>query len=347
MDKSLELTLNSYFNDGLKKSLGYGDSFLHSVYNSSQDIIFFKNSNRIFQLGNILKSNPDLVSQLKSVLISLLEKYYKDLSYVKLQFNDQGFGIVLIRGEYMSKLEKQNIDTYVNIIRNLDTVEAIDQLCRSSKDINKVCKSEELWRQLIKSIYNFRYKHRYNYERLYKEYLVYRTYDKAPDSLYPYVSNFKHFNDIWYFIRFIFNEGILPPKDYDMFDAATLYMGDRELFELIIKYCSESNKGGCHNITESLEYGIIEALDRVDPEQIINAIKTIDGIIYKGKNLTQDFIYKLLLALNDISKYDTELLITIRENSKFEQAIVYAISKASSKDYDLINSVKYAFHIKS
>lgn len=356
MDKSLELTLTSYFNVYLKKSLNYSDTFLPPIYEPKGNIIFFKNSNGIFQLGNILRGSPDLTSQLKDILVSFLRKYYGDnLFYVKLKFDGNGFGIIFIMKEEVPDISRQNIDTYFNIIQHLDTVEDIDQFCRSSTITNEACKLEELWRKLITAIYPFKYSRRYNYEKLYKEYVTYKTHDiQDEDGMYPYVKNLNEFESMWYFIRFLFDEGIIKLDErsiYETYLQPIIYMRDKQLFDDAVEHFKSIDIDPYYlQYTISGDFSIAEIINTQDFKRLINLVDFTKGLIYKdvdlGYLISKDILYDLEILIKD----KDPIIKKLRSNENFKEAVKHLMFALGNlidhSDYLIAESVELGLNIR-
>ena len=352
MDKNLARYLDSYFNDTLKKSLGYGDSFIPPIY--KDNMIFFKNIDAIYQLGNILRANVDLTSQLKSVLLTLLRNSYKDLDYIKLSFNDQGFGIILGRREGIN-LGENNIDTYMNIISKLDSVEQIDEFCRSSRQINQICRSKELWRKLIKSVYNFPYKYEYNYKKLYKGYIIYKSYVVKGLSDIQVLS-FSHIDSIWNFIKFLQNEGLINPEDYKYYINYTIWMGDKEFFDLIINYYSLKNVNEFEMTNLVYNLNLISVFPSIFETRynklLSNLIYFTKGLIYKGVNIENMIIAGIFNRLTILIENHSGTIESLKHNDEFKRLIKDNILDGILKPvtdpdmFVLINKIKMKLNIE-
>lgn len=225
MDSNLRNLILNYFNVTLKSSLGYRESYLPPTYNPYEGIIFFGklNPNQPEDLKGILWSNPKIVSQLKENLISVLSPHFENLQEIKLIFNINGFGIDIQRGN----IQMLNVDPYVNIAVNLDTLEQLDNFCKSSHEILNVCRTKEFWRSLLHKIFPKTYKGVYNYERVYKGYLG----DKS--------GNFEQ-NNLEY-AKFLLNEDFARPYQYENLMISTIRLGDTHNFDKLYDYLKSTN----------------------------------------------------------------------------------------------------------
>ena len=233
--------LSSYINSTLRDKLGYRETYSFPFLNEDKNIIYFnKDLSSHFDLKSILTSNKDLVISLKQTFKEFLlrEIEERNIKEIKLLIDDKlgkrGIGIILVQ----ESVEMIDINPYVEIFSHFETAEQIDEYCRSNKSIMKnICGKKELWRGLIKKVYPFLFKHEYNYEKLYKEYLKYKTYiidektglpmvrnpeyyrPRLPDMTYsstPDPLPFKEVNldTIPEIIKFLILEGIILPKYY-------------------------------------------------------------------------------------------------------------------------------------
>ena len=234
--------LSSYINITLRNKLGYRETYSFPSLNEDKNIIFFtKDLSSNFDLKGMLLSNKDLVISLKQTFKDFLlrEIESRNIKEIKLLIGDKpgerGIGIILIQ----EQVEMIDINPYVEIISHFDTAEQIDEYCRSNKNTVSICKKKELWIGLIKKVYPFTYKGEYNYEKLYKEWLMYRTYKIDRESGLPlginpeysdsYVtSGLSHIvgthvevklSNISEIVKFLLLEGIINPKYYKYYFA--------------------------------------------------------------------------------------------------------------------------------
>ena len=171
--------LHEYLNGSLRDQLNFREKYSFPFLNDDKNIIYFtKDSTPNFDLKGMLTSNKELVIKLKQTFKEFLlrEIEERNITEVKLLIDDKpgkrGIGIIIIQ----EQVEMIDVNPYVEIISHFDTAEQIDNYCKSNKTTMSICKRKELWRGLVKKVYPFKYKHEHNYEKLYKQYLLYKTY---------------------------------------------------------------------------------------------------------------------------------------------------------------------------
>lgn len=240
MDENLALTLETYFNGELQADLKYVDKYDKPIYLPGERMIFFKRKFKVGDFGIMLYNDPQLVTNIKTLLLDLLSNYFQGIYDIKLEFTPDGFAI-----QILSSLLGLNTDFYFNIFKHFETPEQIDNFCMTNKDAMELCRSKDFWRMLFKSVYNFPYKYEYNYQQLYKEYLIY-TQKKKMYEEYRYL---KSIGDIsltrkWIgvepsskytkeLINFFFKEGIDDPADYLFYIWPSLYLGNQEIIQKV------------------------------------------------------------------------------------------------------------------
>ena len=239
MRKSLLDTLYDYVNGTLRDDLRFREQYSYPIYLPNEYTIFFNkiDKDQPEDLKNILISYPDSVIQVKQIFKEFIESNINDVDKINLIFDNNGFGIKFSRGEPTN----MNIDSYVNIISGLSTVEEIDNFCRSNKEFNKICHNEELWRKLLKREYSFKYKKEYDYERLYKEIKFYKSYNINTNGL-PNVISILEYNRMGELLRFLFGEKIIKPENYSDFLRFAVQVGDEGVINEIYEYYKSINR---------------------------------------------------------------------------------------------------------
>lgn len=312
MDKNLALTLDTYFNDKLWSSLGYTDKYDIPVYISGERMIFFKRKSGSDDFGRILYDNPQLLVSVKNILLDLLNNYYDDIIEVKLKFDKQGFGIILIS----ASLTTLNIDAYVNILKQFNTTEEIDNFCRSTKELKQVCKSKELWRGLFKSIYDFPYKYEYNYEQLYKQYLIYKS------SMWQGIQNL---------LTFLFKEDVVKSEEYGAYLLPSIYSGNKEVFDIILRNYMDKNLSLVKITNLLINEDILgNIFFNEDHNLLLNIVDMTNGIIYKGVNIGHYIIQKVVDFMDVAGGSDDKnleyMMKNIYSNKNFGRVFNHMIS---------------------
>ena len=178
-----------------KYKLNFRELYLAPKFDTERNVIFLRKALNFFDLKDYLINDKDLVGRVKQDIINILELYVGNIKDIKLLIEDHpddltapsgaapksGIGIKIIQEESMFP----DINPNVEIASHFDTAEQLDNYCRSSKTMKDICESEDFWRLLIKKVYNFPYSHEYNYEKLYKDYLRYKSYQKDIDTGLP------------------------------------------------------------------------------------------------------------------------------------------------------------------
>ena len=230
MDPELSDVLSHYFDVTLKKALGYRESYSSPTYDPYEGVIKFRkiDLNQPEDLKNVLVSNRDIVSQLKTNLISVLLPYFENLESISLIFDSDGFGIDIQRGN----MKMLNVDPYVLIASRFATIDDLDNFCRSSKEAMTTCRTKEFWRGLLKQIYPGEYRGDYNYEHVYKGYIILRNPPLNYNPVYH--------NRLKEYINFIKNENLMTLDElYDRILRSVIKLHDHKLFKKIYKYNQE------------------------------------------------------------------------------------------------------------
>src|SRR5579872_1067695 len=88
MDKDMLTSLYHYFSSTLESSLGYSNTLSFPTFKSDNLIHFDYLSVGDYPLDVILISNPDIVKDIKAVLIAFFSNYYENLESVNLVLTD-------------------------------------------------------------------------------------------------------------------------------------------------------------------------------------------------------------------------------------------------------------------
>lgn len=302
MDENLASTLQTYFNVTLSHTLGYSSRFFKPTYLQEEGTIFLKRENWSRDFDMMIRYNPYVVTKLKQELLDLLNSYFGNLTDISLTFNESGFVITLISDIQMGL----NIDIYVNLLKQLHTVEDVDNFCRSSKETMLACRSKRLWRMLFTSIYDFPYKHQYNYEKLYKEYLIYKSYG-VNEGLYPNITDKRQFRSIKNLLNFLIKEDVIRPENYGIFIWPIIYTGDKESWVKIFNYYI-NNEDKIKILLEKLTliHGkrgneLKTILQELDSETLNNLFELSSlGDIQKSISPTYNLIARLLFDLSSM-----------------------------------------------
>lgn len=286
--------LYEYINSDLRDRLNFREKYSYPFLNDDKNIIFFKkDSSPNFDLKDILVRNKDLITNLKQTFKNFLlqEIEARNIDEVKLIIDDKaekrGFGIIIIQ----ESVEIMDIYPYVEIMSHFDTAEQINDYCRSNKIMRNICGKKELWISLIKKIYPFKYKYEYNYEKLYKEYLKYKTYKidektglplkKRVPAMDNYPYTYVNLDSISEIVNFLMSEAILLPKYYKYYFAKLFernmdqnylqllinkirnILNDQEYQELIEHYLNNSLLVEIDE-NENMDYDLIKIFMRLD-----------------------------------------------------------------------------------
>lgn len=273
----MESTLINYFNTVLKDNLDYRETYESPIYTSDGNIFF--NVSGPDDLKNLLIGNPEITKQLKEALLSALKTYYSDLTSINLRFSPGTFEIILGR----NPLGMIEVDPYVNIASRFDTVDQLNDFCRSSKDTLNICKTKEFWRSLIRVVYPQRYKGEYNYEQVYKGYLNIKN---SPSEDVIGLSDVNNSVDVSSYARFLFDEGLVPSQYYRKFILLAIYFGATLIFNQIVDYIND-----IQNVNDLILTGFYDAVKNGNVEYISNLL----GIISNNDKIVtaKDLILKL------------------------------------------------------
>ena len=260
----LKHDLLNYFNGNLRRNLGFREHYFFTRFENGT--IFFNISpGDSGDLYNILVSNPEITVRLKQELTMFLSSYFSDLINVGLSFNNNIFEIILERNPF----QMINVNPYVTIASNLDTVEQINNFCRSSKGALDACKTTAFWRSLLKSIYPKPYKGEYKYEAAYKGYLQLKPY-LFRDVLVPITTlNSEYASE---YLRFLYNEEFIPLEDYKKFAMLAVKFGLDSVFQKIYTNISEKDR---ESMIKSLEANVQMSIAMEDVSYITNFFRMV------------------------------------------------------------------------
>lgn len=295
MDEDLQQSLYVYFNDVLKKSLGYLENYHQPYFAPEENTIFFDriDESQPEGLKDILSSNPDIAAQLKQTLFESISQYYKDLISVKLIFNSKGFGIVLktfepavILPQMMSYLPELSVDNYVEIAKNFETVSQLNEFCRSTSSINGICKANEFWSRLLSIAYPYVNQRGYNSEKVYKGYLTYKYYKDNPGLL----NSYKNLSSTGEYVKFLIgNQLLLTLEDRISILNISIQLNLDTIFD-------EFLSGGVTPLIENLKKVFFTEFNMDNVDYIINFFRMLllnDNII-----IFINFIYAIMIALH-------------------------------------------------
>lgn len=334
MNSDLRDILSNYFNNSLKQSLNYRENYSTPIYIPTEGIIVFNNLTQFDDLKNILISSPQTVTRLKETLFVALFPYFDNLEGIELLFNEREFGIILERGKYTSL----SIDPYVNLAGNFDTVEQLDNFCRSTKETLGICRTNEFWVNLVKRIYPEKYKGEYNYEKVYKGYLIFNNPSEN--------ANIGASGRLDEYIKFVTDEGFVPDdKLYRRLLLVSVYLGDERLFYRVINYYGKWQKSDAasDHVTDDFK----EAVTKGDIKYVTNyvrmaslgSINFLDGItgpevIWSTKiwRLVYNKMYDLITnSPVDVSRHYKNII------SHFNNMVI--INAITHNDTDLLDQV--------
>jgi hypothetical protein len=294
MDQLLN-SLDKYINEGLKKSLKYTEEYKYPKYIPDKDMILFKKKlTGPSGLKKILVSNPQVVQDLKLSMKKFISKYINNIKGINLYFNADGdFGFILLYNNEKIYFDILDTNTNANIASHLKNVDDTKSYCESSKDMTEVCQTDEFWRLLIKKVYNFPYKNEYNYEKLYNQYLLYKSFE-INETLYPMVDNAKYFDQLDEMFRFLFHEDLIKEEDYNMFIVAIIQIGDikliNKLFSVIKEYpFDETIKDEFFNNNIKFISNLLS----------LNLTDVYDGDLNEKNLLTKDYILDMIVDIVD------------------------------------------------
>ena len=214
--------LHEYINGSLRDQLNFREKYSFPFLNDDKNIIYFtKDSTPNFDLKGMLTSNKELVIKLKQTFKDFLlrEIEERNITEVKLMIDDKpgkrGIGIIIVQ----EQVEMVDVNPYVEIISHFDNPSQIDNYCRSNRSIMSICKRKELWRSLVKKVYPFKYKHEYNYEELYKNYLRVRNDEVFMKLLLgyetrPYEITYFKYSHVPELVKFVIFEDMVHERNY-------------------------------------------------------------------------------------------------------------------------------------
>ena len=295
MDEELSSILIIYFNNILKNSLKYRETYNPPIYSRGGNILFTRD--KFDDLKNILVSNVNITRQLKDELFDVLKDYYLDLTSINLEFSPEGFEIILER----NPLNTLNVDPYVNIASNFDTVEQLDDFCRFNRGMMRICRTKEFWRNLLKVVYPEVYKGDYKYEAVYKGYLS--VLNKDIIRLSDILSDMNVFE----YIKFMINEDLITTQNYRKFIIPAIYLNSLSSLGKIIEYA-----GNIKNISDIIRPEFYEAIRIGSVRYMSNLLNIIsnDNRILNVKHLIWDLLDQ------DKFLWDINVIDVLREYAK-------------------------------
>lgn len=283
----LKHELLNYFNGDLRANLGFRERYFFDRFENGT--IFFNALGESVDLYNILASNHEITVRLKQELITFLSSYFSDLDNVRLSFNNSTFGIILER----NPSQIINVNPYVNIASNFDTVEELDNFCQSSKGTLDVCKTKEFWKSLLESVYPGPYKGEYKYEPAYKGYLQVKPYLDR-DVLAPTPTMKSEY--IGEYLRFLYGEELIPLKDYKKFVILAVNFGLTPIFQKIYTNISAEDR---KLMIDYLEGGVQMSMATKNVVYITNFFRMVPVTLINNVNLMGE--------IKMVSKYDLNL----------------------------------------
>lgn len=265
MDENLVRTLDNYFNDELRLTLGYKLQFYKPTYVSEKRMILFKRKNKSRDFDIMLRNNPELTITVKQVLFDLLSNYHQGIYDIKLEFTNDSFAI-----QMLTSLLGYGIDFYFNLFKQFETPQQIDTFCITNKDAMELCRSNGFWERLFKTVYNFPSGKLYNYFQLYKEYLIYR-FNGVSEKLFQNTITKEESNSIKNFIHFLIGEDLVKPENYNLFLWPIIYNDDEESWIKALSYY-QNNEDKKRIFLNTLSMTNFQDKD----ERIKNMIKNFD-----------------------------------------------------------------------
>lgn len=294
MEQRLLKAFDTYFNNILKRALGYDDTFEISIKLNLRQITLLKYGTS--QLISRLVSDNRLLIKIEEELLHAFRTNNPNISYVKILLPATGLMII----NYGFSLKGlHDIGIYANIYSKLPTKE-LNNLCLIGRDFDAICNNNVFWIELFKNRFgeipdwipkNINYKKFYmdilNYLEFNKNfranlYLMefnkaYR--DKIKDKIVTLLNNLDKYS-----LLYIIHKKILK-KDYINYILDSKYVLDFEIVNYLKKYLSQYQ-------TQQL-------------------FQTIIGAAFDRTKFTQDIpkILELYLSLVDTLKYYSDQYI--------------------------------------
>ena len=344
MRKSLLDTLHDYVDITLREDLNFREKYRYPIYYPDDYLIFFPKieMDQSEDLKDILVSSPEIVAQVKQVFKDFIDTNVNVTDRINLILNDEGFGVKFTRGAEL------NLDTYAGVISRMDTVQEIDNFCRSTRELITVCRNKELWRNLIKKVYPFAYKHEYNYERLYKGYLIYNKY-RAPKSfrISP-VKTITEFDKMDEIVKFMFKEGLINESDYICFLELAVQVGNKELINVIYNYYASTDS--FEDVQDTLLKFLTSSVGEDEVKIVTNFFKLVYPILKVGIPDKEFKDYMIKSVAKEIrSKEMHELVVNefdFREysgwrmfNERVIDATLYFIKRSHERSIELLRAI--------
>src|SRR5579863_1326612 len=172
----MEREFQEYFNFTLRNALRYPETFTLDFYQGK----FILHPSEKSGLIDLIRSNPEIKSQLLKTVSKFLRKYIPSASNVV--FSTDGTNLIVNYSleELTSTIPtKSYLQAYANIASNLN-VDQLNDFCTYNKEFHEVCKDPVFWITLFKERFPKRYKeikNVNNWEPLYKALLYYLDKD--------------------------------------------------------------------------------------------------------------------------------------------------------------------------
>ena len=148
MENKLINSFGEYFNNILKNTLGYKETFTVKV--NLNDKIISLISNYPSQLINMLRSNPKLTLDLKTKLQFAFMQNNPDIEFFELTILNN-HNIRINYGFNVKSLK--DADVYAIIAKDF-SIEDLQNFCNTDSLFNNFCKQDSFWRSLFKMRYD-------------------------------------------------------------------------------------------------------------------------------------------------------------------------------------------------
>ena len=339
--------LHRYLNIDLRDQLNFREHYNYPILNDNKNIIYFnRDSTPYSELESKLLSDINLVMVMKKTIRNFLlqEIEERNITEIKILIDHKpyrrGIGIILVQ----DPVEIIDINIYVEIISHFDDIEEINNYRMVNKNIVNICKKKELWRGLVKKVYPFKYKNEYNYEKLYKQYLEYKTYKIDKDTGLPFLCKsdnnlvsiqYAYLGQMTEIVKFLILEGIIVPKyykyylldilliisKYDIVDLQKIIYVcgtnfDVEKFSEVISHIIGENHVGGIKIFLELDFGSQYGLD----QKFHDIVECFDYIWnYRNEKISDQMKDSIIKALpSNLSKSFEDSLEVIYDYSDDE-----------------------------
>jgi len=158
-------------------------------------------SNQPSKLLQLIKSNPQIKAQLLSIVTDNIHKLFPnayDVSFntdrtgtnIEIKFNTQD-------SIYYAKLvPKGQLGIFANIASNINTIEGVNDYCRTNIELNELCRDPKFWTEMIRTRfpeYLLPAARDYKQKRLYKCLL---RFQELKDKYQPLIDEFERLSKI-------------------------------------------------------------------------------------------------------------------------------------------------------